>query len=118
MAHERPADADRNLLFGALALGAGLPYPRRVAEGCRAWAATAGRPLADLLVERGDLSAADRAALDFLVEAKLQEAGPQSSTGGARAGADTPGEQVRRVLAALDDAGEGLGPDAAGPSVA
>src|ERR671929_161903 len=45
-------DADRNLLFGVLALQADLLTPAQFAEACSAWAARKGTPLADLRLER------------------------------------------------------------------
>jgi hypothetical protein len=46
-------NADRNLLFGVLALQADLLTPVQFADGCSAWAARKDLPLAALLVERG-----------------------------------------------------------------
>jgi serine/threonine protein kinase/Flp pilus assembly protein TadD len=66
---------DRNLLFGVLALQADLLDARKFAEACSAWAACKDTPLADLLVERGWLTAADRAHLDYLLERKLHKHG-------------------------------------------
>src|SRR4051812_20166608 len=67
MSHSTPLflpHADRNLLLGVLALQAGLIDPAQLAEVCPAWAAERARPLAELLVERGWLSPADRARLE------------------------------------------------------
>jgi serine/threonine-protein kinase len=66
-------DTDRNLLFGVLAFQADLLDAHRFAEGCAAWAAKKDKPLADLLVERQWLSAPERAAVDLLLERKLQK---------------------------------------------
>jgi hypothetical protein len=42
-----PADTDRNLLFGVLALQADLIDKNQFAEVCGAWAARNDKPLAD-----------------------------------------------------------------------
>jgi tetratricopeptide (TPR) repeat protein/tRNA A-37 threonylcarbamoyl transferase component Bud32 len=65
--------SDENLLFGVLALQADFIDPSRFAEACSAWAASKERALADLLVERGWLSAEDRADVDKLVRRKLRK---------------------------------------------
>ena len=57
---------DHNLLFGVLALQADLLDSSRFAEACAAWAARKEQPLADLLVERGWLSADDRSDVEIL----------------------------------------------------
>ena len=59
-------DTDRNLVFGVLALQADLLDNNRFAEACSAWAARKDMPLADLLVERGWLSAEERGHVEFL----------------------------------------------------
>src|SRR4051794_29101804 len=91
-------DTDRNLLFGVLALQADLLDAARFAEACAAWAARKGTPLADLLVERGWLTAQDRAAVEHLLVLKLNR------HGSARAGlaaAATP--EAVQALSALED---------------
>src|SRR5262249_3580251 len=62
---------DRNLLFGVLALQADFIDKVQFAEACSAWAARKETPLADLLVERGWLSAEDRADVEKLLARKL-----------------------------------------------
>src|SRR5262249_56759150 len=68
-------DTDCNLLFGVLALQADLLDNDQFAEACAAWAARKDTPLADLLVERGWLTAAQKAAVDVLLECKLKKHG-------------------------------------------
>ncbi len=93
-------DADRNLLFGVLALQADLLTPAQFAEACSAWAARKGTLLADLLVERGWLGPSDRADVDKLLQRKLQK-----HTGDAKAGlAEVTTDVVRRSLAGVEDA--------------
>ena len=57
---------DETLLFGVLAVQADLIDAPAFAEACSAWAARKGTALADLLVERGWLTAEDQAAVDVL----------------------------------------------------
>jgi serine/threonine protein kinase len=94
----RPS-ADRNLLFGVLALQADLLDNDRFAEACSAWAARKETPLADLLVERGWLTPEERSHVEFLLGRKLQKHG-----GDARAGlGEAAPKSVRQTLADLDD---------------
>jgi serine/threonine-protein kinase len=80
-------DSDRDLLFGAIALQAGLIGPGRLAEARAAWAARPGTRLPDVLRERGWLTSDDQAAIERLLEREL-----------TRHGGD-----VRRALAAVAD---------------
>jgi serine/threonine-protein kinase len=92
-------DADRNLLFGVLALQADLLTPGQFAEACSAWAGRKDSPLADLLVQHGLLTPADRADVDKLLGRKLARHG-----GDAKAGlAEVTTDQVRRSLAGIND---------------
>src|SRR5262249_60303504 len=90
---------DRNLLFGVLALQADLIDAGVFREACVAWTTCKGKPMADLLVERGWLLPADRAHIEYLVERKLARHG-----GDARASLATGGHHVERSLAALGGA--------------
>src|SRR5439155_9229168 len=93
----RRMDTDRNLLFAVLAHQAGLLDPAQFVEACTVWAAGRDRPLADLLVERGWLAAADRGHLDCLVARRLERDG-----GDARASlAAVAGPDVRDALATV-----------------
>ena len=58
------ADTDRNLLFAVLALQADLIDTQRFVQACTLWASRKDTPLAELLVEQGWLSPADRADVD------------------------------------------------------
>lgn len=91
-------DTDRNLLFGVLALQAGLIDAAQFVEACSLWACRKRSPLADLLVERGWILAADRQHLDYLLERNLQKAG------GVQPGLAAIPDEVKRSLAALGDA--------------
>jgi serine/threonine-protein kinase len=114
-----PASADRNLLFGVLALQADLLDNARFAEACSAWATRKDTPLADLLVERGWLTPGDRADVERLLERKLQK-----HRGDARASlAEVTTDEARRSLAGLDDTDvrrslAGLATPPAGPVLA
>jgi serine/threonine-protein kinase len=93
-------DADRNLLFGVLALQADLLTPAQFAEACSAWAGRKDTPLAELLVERGWLSPSDRSDVEKLLLRKLDKHG-----GNAKAGlAEVTTDRVRQSLAGVDDA--------------
>jgi hypothetical protein len=92
-------DADRNLLFGVLALQADLLTVAQFAEACSAWAGRKDVPLADLVVERGLLNAEQRGAVELLLRTKLHKHG-----GDAKAGlAEVTNDQVRRSLGGIDD---------------
>jgi serine/threonine protein kinase len=93
-------DSDRNLLFGVLALQADLLTAVQFAEVCSAWAGRKDTPLADLLVERGLLTPADRADVDKLLARKLARHG-----GDVRpALAEVTTDRVRHSLADVADA--------------
>jgi serine/threonine-protein kinase len=90
---------DRNLLFGVLALQADLLDAGRFAEGCTAWSACKDKALADLLVERGWLSAEDRHDVERLLQRKLNKhAGdPHASL------AEALQPPTRELLGAIED---------------
>ena len=67
------SSADRNLLFGVLALQADFLDCRQFAEACSAWAGRKQTPLADLLIERGWLTAEDKGLVERLLDQKLQK---------------------------------------------
>jgi hypothetical protein len=98
-------DADRNLLFGVLALQADLLTPARSAEACSAWAACKDAPLADLLVERGWLTPSDRADVEKLLLRKLAKHGGDARASLAEITTD-PG--IRLSLAGLVTPPQGL----------
>jgi len=74
---------DQNLLFGVLALQAGLQDPPKFAEASSAWATRSETALADLLVERGWLTSEERAEVDHLVERKLAKQGSRLAVAGS-----------------------------------
>jgi PAS domain S-box-containing protein len=91
-------DTDRNLLFGVLALQADLIEPQQFIEACLLWTSRKDVPLADLLIERGWIVAADRAHVDYLLGRKLHKHG-----GDPRASLAAIPDDVKRSLAALAD---------------
>jgi eukaryotic-like serine/threonine-protein kinase len=93
------ADTDRDLLFGVLAVQAGILDADRFAEACSGWAARNEKPLADLLVERGLLTAEDRSLLLALLARNIEK-----HAGDARASlAAVAAEPVRQTLGGCDD---------------
>jgi Flp pilus assembly protein TadD len=85
------AEADRNLLFGVLALQAGLIDPDKFARACALWADRNDTPLPDLLVAQGWLAERDRTLVDQLVARKLRPHGDELPATLAAAGAGTMG---------------------------
>ena len=69
------AAADRNLLFGILALQ--MDFIRRDAliAAMNAWVLDKARPLGQILLEQGALAAADRELLDVMVQRHLEKHG-------------------------------------------
>jgi hypothetical protein len=94
-------DTARNLLFGVLAWRSGLIDADQFISGCRHWAEHPERPLADRLVERGRLSAEDRAVLEQLLERNVQRHGGDALAA-LKAVADAA---TWRAVAATNDAG-------------
>jgi hypothetical protein len=68
-------DTGHNLLFGVLALQADFLDPQQFAEACSAWVGRKDTPPADLLVERGLLTAEGRAHVEYLLWRKVQTQG-------------------------------------------
>jgi serine/threonine-protein kinase len=92
-------DSDQNLLFGVLALQADAITPDRFLEACTAWAARKSVPMASLLVERGWISAEDRASIENLLRLKLRKHG-----GDVQASlAATADDEARGILARVGD---------------
>lgn len=92
-------DTEHNLLFGVLALQADLIDAVQFAEACTAWSQRKEQPFAELLLERGWITEADKAHVEYLLERKLKKHG-----GDARASlASVADDGVLRSLAAIDD---------------
>jgi eukaryotic-like serine/threonine-protein kinase len=91
--------ADRNLLFGLLALQNGLINQVQLVAAFQAWTLDKACPLADHLVDRGDLDADDRSAVDALVVRHLKKHGDVE-----RSLAAIPASRsTRESLAHIDD---------------
>src|SRR5947209_5348807 len=67
--------ADRNLLFGVVALQGAYLDNDQFAEICAAWATRKSTPLADLLVERAWLTPEDKKEVERAVERHLRRHG-------------------------------------------
>jgi tRNA A-37 threonylcarbamoyl transferase component Bud32 len=65
------AAADRNLLFGVLALQMDFVSRDRLVAAMHAWGLDKAKPLGQILLEQGALAEADRAALEALVDRHL-----------------------------------------------
>jgi len=92
--------ADRDLLFGLLALQNGLIQQTQLVAAFHAWTCNKSRSLADHLLDRGDLDADDRGAVEALVAHHLKRHG-----GGVEQSlaAVPAGRAVRASLAALGE---------------
>jgi len=92
-----PDDAHQGLLFGMLALHAGLINADQLRAACALWSAHKEHALADILVDRAWLSTTERARVDALLKRELlKHAGDIQAS---LAGAATP--EARRALAAV-----------------
>ena len=91
-------DADRNLLFGALALQADVIDADQFIKICTLWTTRKQLPLGDLLIELGWITPIDKADVDRLIERKLKK-----HDGDPRAGLADVGDDLKRSLAALQD---------------
>jgi hypothetical protein len=67
--------ADRDLLFGLLALQNGLIDQGQLVAAFQAWTRDKGRPLADHLAARGDLDPEQRAGVEAMVALHLKKHG-------------------------------------------
>ncbi|QDV32309.1 serine/threonine-protein kinase [Tautonia plasticadhaerens] len=94
------AAADRDLVFGLLALQNGLIDQDELLAAFRAWTRDRSRPLADHLVVRGDLDADTRSAVEAMVALHLKKEGGNAE----RSLASIPvGRSTRERLNALED---------------
>jgi len=90
---------DHNLLFAILALQADVIDREQFIEACTLWASQKQMALAELLLERGWITAEDRTHVEYLIERKLHKHG-----GAALASVMYRTEdQVRQSLAGIQD---------------
>src|SRR4051812_22274546 len=92
--------AERNLLFGLLALQNGLIDQGQLVAAFQAWTRDKPRALTDHLVGRGDLDADDRSAVEALVARHLKKHGGDVERSLA---AIPAGRSTRESLARIDD---------------
>ncbi len=95
-----PRDADRNLLFGLLALQNGLIEQGQLVAAFQAWTRERTQPLAEHLMTRGDLDADDRFAIEALVTRHLKKHGDDTEKSLASIRTD---RATREMLCAIDD---------------
>jgi len=92
--------ADRDLLFGLLALQVGLIDQERLIAAFRAWTRDKSRAMADYLTDGGDLDADDRAAIEALAARHLKKHGGSTEKSLA---AIPAGRSTRDSLARIGD---------------
>ena len=74
-------DADRNLLFGVLALQADVIDADQFIKMCTLWTTHKQAALGDLLIELGWITPIDKADVERLVERKLKRHGGDPRAG-------------------------------------
>jgi serine/threonine-protein kinase len=92
--------ADRDLLFGLLALQNGLIDQVQLVAAFQAWTRDKGKPLAEHLVARRDLDVDDRSAVEALVARHLKKHGGDVEKSLV---AIPAGRSTRESLARIDD---------------
>jgi serine/threonine-protein kinase len=93
--------ADRNLLFGLLALQNGLIDQVQLVAAFQAWTRDKGRPLDEHLVARGDLDADQRVGVEAMVMLHLKKHGGDAAKSLA---AISAGRSAHESLARVGDA--------------
>jgi serine/threonine-protein kinase len=96
--------AERNLLFGLLALQNGLIDQGQLVAAFQAWTRERARPLAEHLANRGDLDPDQRAGVETMVRLHLNKYGGSAEKSLA---AFSAGRATRESLAALADTDPG-----------
>ena len=96
-------DADRNLLFGILALQMDFITRDALVLAMNAWVVEKHRPLGEILVERGALDARFRALLEPMVQAHVdRHGGDPAQSLAALSSVDTTAIVLRRSIADPD----------------
>jgi tetratricopeptide (TPR) repeat protein/serine/threonine protein kinase len=96
-------DADRNLLFGILALQMDFITRDALIAAMAAWVMEKHRPIGEILVDRGDLDPVDRAALDPMIARHLaRHGGDPALSLAALSSIDTAAAALRRSIADPD----------------
>src|SRR5271156_5556460 len=95
-----PADPDRNLLFGLLALQNGLIDQSRLITAFQAWTLDRSRVLADHLLDGGAIDLEQRGVLEAMVDVHIKwHGGPATE----RPAAVPAGPPTRDTLAVIGD---------------
>src|SRR5438270_11375137 len=94
------ASADRNLLFGILALQMDFVSREALVNAMNAWVLDKARPLGQILTEQGALAADRHALLEALVQEHLRMHGQDA---GKSLAAVTPADPVREELRRIAD---------------
>ncbi len=94
------AAADRNLLFGILALQMDFLSRYALIQGMNAWILEKSKPLGQVLVEKGSLSAELRDFVEAMIDKHLQMHGSDPQQSLAVLGSGT---SIRRQLAQIHD---------------
>ena len=97
-----PAPADRNLLFGILAVQLDFVSKGALVAAMQAWLLDKARPLGDVLRDRGELSPEEFRHLAALVDVHLKRHGDDPARSLAALSSVPP--TLRQELAALPDA--------------
>jgi eukaryotic-like serine/threonine-protein kinase len=100
-------ESDRSLLFGILALQNGLIEQPDLIAAFQSWSKKRSSPMAQVLVERGALTEADRTMLDGLVRRHVEKHGGEPERSVARAAAPLTfvEDRLRAASEAIDDEG-------------
>ena len=107
------AASDHNLLFGVLALQTNLIDQAQFVEACTLWSSSKHLPLADVLVERGWLTLAEKVHVQWLLSRHLSK-----HRGDARASLAAAADgEVRHALSVLKDDPVDGAPTALAPQV-
>jgi serine/threonine protein kinase/tetratricopeptide (TPR) repeat protein len=69
------AAADRNLLYGVLAVQLGFVARERLIEATRRWVINKDQPLSEVFIRQGVISRAESQVIDSVVEKQLQRSG-------------------------------------------
>ena len=93
-------DADQNFLFGLLALQNGLVTQAGLVAAFQAWTRDKTKPIAEYLVERGDLDHGDRLALEALLGRHIEKHGGEAA---ASLASLTAGKSTRDSLTRIGD---------------
>src|SRR4051794_4473350 len=91
--------ADRNLLFGILALQMDFVTRDALIAAMNAWVLEKTRPLGEILVAQGALDSSDRALLEPMIARHIQVHGDDPARSLAAVGAATPTREALKSIA-------------------